>query len=59
MYRIGQEEIDAVARVIRAGELFKVNGGALQETKNAEAELCEKLNTLLADKAGQSVNGSS
>lgn len=45
MYRIGQEEIDAVARVVRAKELFKVNSGTLQETKNAEAELCEKLGT--------------
>lgn len=25
MYRIGQEEIDAVARVIRSGQLFKIN----------------------------------
>ena len=45
MYRIGQEEIDAVARVIEARELFKVNGGALQETFNFEKELKEKLNS--------------
>ena len=42
MYRIGQEEIDAVARVIRSGDLFKVNGGAC-EVMHFEQELCEKL----------------
>ncbi len=39
MYRMGQEEIDAVAKVIKAKELFKVNGGELQETQNFEKEL--------------------
>lgn len=39
MYRIGQEEIDAVAKVIYSGELFKVNGGTLRETENCEAEM--------------------
>ncbi|MBQ7335545.1 MAG: aminotransferase class I/II-fold pyridoxal phosphate-dependent enzyme [Clostridia bacterium] len=38
MYRIGQEEKDAVARVIDSKELFKVNGGA-QETYHFEEEL--------------------
>ncbi len=41
MYRIGQEEIDAVARVIRSKHLFKV-GGELNEVKNFELELCER-----------------
>ena len=44
MYRIGQEEKDAVARVIDSKELFKVNGGTLQETANFEKEMKEKLN---------------
>ncbi len=39
MYRIGQEEIDAVARVINAKALFKVNSGALQETQNVQLEM--------------------
>ncbi len=43
MYRIGQEEIDAVARVIRSKQLFKVNKGDLQETLHAQDELCEKM----------------
>ena len=42
MYRIGKEEIDAVARVIHSKQLFKVNKGDLQETMHAEQELCEK-----------------
>lgn len=41
MYRIGQEEKDAVARVIDSGELFKVNNGPLQETANFEKEMRE------------------
>ena len=45
MYRIGKEEIAAAARVIESRELFKVNDGALQETRHAEEELCEKLGT--------------
>ena len=45
MYRIGQEEKDAVARVIDSRELFKVNNGNLQETKNFEIELGKKFNT--------------
>lgn len=43
MYRIGQEEKDAVARVIDCGKLFKVNDGPLQEVQNFEKELKEKL----------------
>ena len=43
MYRIGNEEIEAVRRVIESKQLFKVNSGDLQETQNAEIELCEKL----------------
>ena len=42
MYRIGKEEIEAVARVIESKQLFKVNKGDLQETMNAETELKEK-----------------
>ena len=40
MYRIGQEEIDAVARVINSGDLFKINGGN-RETEHCEEELRE------------------
>ncbi len=43
MYRMGQEEKDAVARVIESGQLFKVNNGPLQEVQNFEKELREKL----------------
>ena len=43
MYRIGQNEIDAVARVIQSKELFKINNGDLQETANFEKEMREKL----------------
>ena len=32
MYRIGQEEIAAVSRVIETRDMFKINGG-LQESK--------------------------
>ncbi|MBQ3151760.1 MAG: DegT/DnrJ/EryC1/StrS family aminotransferase [Clostridia bacterium] len=45
MYRIGKEEIDAVARVIESKELFKVNGGPYHETENFEKEIREKLDT--------------
>ncbi len=44
MYRIGQEEIDAVARVIESKQLFKVNNGPYQETENFEKEMRELLN---------------
>ena len=42
MYRMGQEEKDAVARVIDSKELFKVNNGPLKETENCEREIREK-----------------
>ena len=38
MYRIGQEEIDAVAEAINRRCLFKINN-SLQETKHAEEEM--------------------
>jgi dTDP-4-amino-4,6-dideoxygalactose transaminase len=41
MYRIGQEEIDEVAKVIRSKQLFRVNNG-LKEVENFERELAEK-----------------
>ena len=44
MYRIGQEEIDAVERVIRSRNLFKVNK-AYQESMHAEEDLCSYLGT--------------
>lgn len=43
MYKIGEEEIEAVAKVIRSGKLFKINDG-LQETKNGEEDLKKLLN---------------
>ena len=42
MYRIGQEEIDAITRVIKSRDLFKINGGA-KECMHFEEELKEKL----------------
>lgn len=44
MYRIGEEEINAVARVIRSGNMFKINDG-LQEVRHFEDELKEKFRT--------------
>ncbi len=41
MYRMGQEEKDAVARVIDSKQLFKVNDGPLKETENCEREIRE------------------
>ena len=41
MYRIGQEEIDAVRRVIESKLLFKVNTGG-REAMHAEEELCAR-----------------
>ena len=38
MYRMGQEEIDAVAKVIYSKKLFKVNDGENQEVANFEKE---------------------
>ena len=40
MYRIGQEEIDAVTKVIESKELFKINDG-LQTTAHLEEEMKE------------------
>ena len=45
MYRVGQEEIDAVARAIESKVYFKVNVGELQECHNAELEMQEKFGT--------------
>ena len=42
MFRIGQEEKDAVARVIDSRQMFKVNKGPLQECANFEKEMREK-----------------
>lgn len=39
VYRIGNEEAEAVRRVIDSKQLFKVNGG-LHEAQKAEEELC-------------------
>ena len=39
MYRIGQEEVEALKRVIESRQLFKINGGELQEVLNCEEEL--------------------
>ena len=44
MYRIGQEEIDAVERVIRSKKLFKINE-ACKESMHAEEEICSYLDT--------------
>ncbi|MBE7026785.1 MAG: DegT/DnrJ/EryC1/StrS family aminotransferase [Ruminococcaceae bacterium] len=43
MYRMGKEEVDAVARVIYSKKLFKVNDGANQEVANFEKEMREKM----------------
>jgi 8-amino-3,8-dideoxy-alpha-D-manno-octulosonate transaminase len=40
MFRIGKEEIEAVAKVIESRDLFKCNGG-LQETMHCEQEMRE------------------
>ncbi len=44
MYRIGKEEIDAVARVIESKELFKINDGN-QESMHLDAEMREFFGT--------------
>ncbi len=41
MFRIGKEEIDAVARVIESKQLFKCND-ALKETENCEKDMRER-----------------
>lgn len=43
MFKIGQEEIDAVAKVIQERDMFKVNGG-LQESKKVETQLSQLFN---------------
>jgi len=45
MFRIGQEEIDAVTRVIESKQLFKVNGGPLQECAHLREELQQVFGT--------------
>ncbi len=44
MFRIGQEEVEAVRRVIESGELFRVNN-ALQEADKFEKEFREIIGT--------------
>lgn len=44
MYRIGKEEIDAVARVIDSTQLFKINDG-LQESFHLDEEMKRKFGT--------------
>jgi len=44
MFRMGQEEIDAAAKVIQSGSLFRINKG-LQEVDRFERELAEKIGT--------------
>ena len=36
MFRIGIEEIEEITKVIESKQLFKVNGGELQESQNLE-----------------------
>ena len=40
MYRIGQEEIAELTRVIESRNMFKINSG-LQESRRVEEGLCE------------------
>ena len=47
MYRIGQEEVDEISKVIRSKQLFRVNNG-LKEVDNFERELAEKFNAKYA-----------
>ncbi|MDD2502743.1 MAG: aminotransferase class I/II-fold pyridoxal phosphate-dependent enzyme, partial [Clostridia bacterium] len=42
MYRMGQEEVDAVARVVKSGELFRI-ASKNHEVDNFEKELAEKV----------------
>jgi len=43
MYEMGQEEIDAVAGVIRSGQLFRYRGGEDGPTTMAEKKMVERL----------------
>jgi pyruvate formate lyase activating enzyme len=56
MYRIGKEEIDAVAAVIEDGRLFKINTG-LRETEHAEEEMRE-MTEWIAELSGSRGNSS-
>ncbi|MBO5216033.1 MAG: DegT/DnrJ/EryC1/StrS family aminotransferase [Clostridia bacterium] len=47
MYRIGQEEIDEVAKVIESKQLFKINDG-FGQVKHAEQRMCEIFNSKYA-----------
>jgi dTDP-4-amino-4,6-dideoxygalactose transaminase len=47
MYRIGKEEIEAVARVIESRELFRINDG-LKEADHFEEELAQTIGTKYA-----------
>ena len=44
MYRIGQEEIAELTRVIESRDMFKINSG-LQESRRVEERLCEIFET--------------
>jgi len=51
MYRIGEEEIQEVAKVIRSGQLFRVGdpkAGHLQQAEQFEKEWAEKIGTTYA-----------
>ena len=48
MYVIGDEEIDAVARVIRSGQLFRYRGGEGGETDKFEREWAQFIGTRYA-----------
>ncbi|NQT94238.1 MAG: DegT/DnrJ/EryC1/StrS family aminotransferase [Lentisphaerae bacterium] len=43
MYEMGQEEIDAVAKVIQSGQLFRYRGGEGGEVSRFEQRLCEMM----------------
>ena len=43
MYEIGQEEIDAVAKVIRSGQMFRYRGGEGGESDTFERRMAELL----------------
>jgi dTDP-4-amino-4,6-dideoxygalactose transaminase len=45
MYIMGQEEVDAVRRVIESGQLFRYRGGEGGETETFEREWSEKIGT--------------
>lgn len=44
MYRVGQEEIAELTKVVQSGDLFKINGG-VQESAQVERKLREILDT--------------